>query len=105
MIHYIICPLVLSFSEVLKGGREVVIIRIQNVMNIRIDQKALIPIFERFYEDDISLVPAGRVLTDTDELEGYNVDWLRTVKGQSRLILYHKIFYKYCYYYYYYYYF
>ncbi|XP_023323293.1 D-2-hydroxyglutarate dehydrogenase, mitochondrial [Eurytemora carolleeae] len=34
-----------------------------------------------------NILDTGRVLTDTDELEGYNVDWLRTVKGQSRCVL------------------
>lgn len=28
-----------------------------------------------------------RVLTNESELEGYNIDWMRTIKGQSRLVL------------------
>ena len=29
----------------------------------------------------------GRVLTSSDEVSGYNTDWLRTVRGQTRCVL------------------
>ena len=30
---------------------------------------------------------SGRVLTSSDEVSGYNTDWLRTVRGQTRCVL------------------
>lgn len=33
------------------------------------------------------LLPPGGVLTAEDDLDGYNVDWLRTLRGQSQIVL------------------
>jgi len=34
-----------------------------------------------------NILDAGRVITDSSELAGYNEDWLRTVRGSSRCVL------------------
>lgn len=34
-----------------------------------------------------SILSANQIVTDSDELEGYNTDWLRSCKGASKLLL------------------
>lgn len=47
--------------------------------------------FSKLQDSDLQeferVVGAGRVLTDEDELEGYNTDWMRTVRGQGTCVL------------------
>jgi len=38
----------------------------------------------KFFE---SIIGANRILTQEDELNGYNTDWLNTVRGQSKIVL------------------
>jgi len=38
----------------------------------------------KFFE---SILGTNRVLTQEDELNGYNTDWLKTVRGQSKIVL------------------
>ena len=38
----------------------------------------------KFFE---SVLGSNRVITDPSELEGYNTDWLNTVRGQSQVVL------------------
>merc|ERR1712136_308021 len=34
-----------------------------------------------------NILDPNRVITDTTDLEGYNVDWLKTVRGNSKILL------------------
>ncbi|XP_076451705.1 D-2-hydroxyglutarate dehydrogenase, mitochondrial-like isoform X1 [Babylonia areolata] len=46
--------------------------------------------FATLTDGDVSCLErllSGRVITDESELEGYNTDWLRTVKGSSKILL------------------
>lgn len=47
--------------------------------------------YARLESDDIGhfkhILDENRVLTQPEEIDGYNTDWLRTVRGQSQLVL------------------
>ena len=34
-----------------------------------------------------NVIGSSSVVTDTDDIEHYNIDWMRTVRGQSKVIL------------------